>query len=70
MSRRADKNLDDIVKLLHERLADAANRVEPLDPVLADELRECKLDLANKIAAIALEIQMINLHVISRADAK
>lgn len=59
------QNIDDASELLHGCLPECARRVEATDPVLAAEIRRCTLELSNKIAAIKLELQLIDMNLLS-----
>lgn len=51
-----------IATVLHSRLSSLTERARLLDAGLARDIEDCKLDLANQITAVVLELQIEAAH--------
>lgn len=58
MTASASRKILIISSMLHERMTALANQAEAYNPAFAEAIRNCKLDLANKITAVVLELQI------------
>ena len=58
MSNDAPRKILEIASLLHNRMTTLKERALLCDCGLAQDIENCKLDLANKITAVVLELQL------------
>lgn len=58
MTSSASRKIILIADMLHERMTALATQAEVYDPAFAEAIRNCKLDLANTITAVVLELQI------------